>query len=216
MDPSTHPRTAEPASADTEPLSGAALHALEADKPGSLEETFLRFEVSIKRFLGRFLYRSEDVDEIAQETFLRAYDASQQREIQSPKSYLFQVAKNIALKELTRKSARMTDYLEDAIAANEQVLDGADSLEDELIAQQKISGYCDAIASLPPQCRKVFMLRKVQAMSHKDIAAAMNISISSVEKHMALGIVKFETYMQERENKEQQQYETGYPSKEPV
>lgn len=165
-------------------------------KESGIVDTFLNYESAIKRFLGRILYRPEDVDEIAQETFLKAYSAKHKSEIQSPKAYLFRVAKNIALRELTRKSAKMTDYLEDALAKDDGVICGLDSLEDELMAEQKISDYCSAVVNMPPQCRKVFLMRKVHAKSHKEIATRLNISTSAVEKHIANGVKKFDAYMQ--------------------
>ena len=168
----------------------------EDKKESGIVDTFLNYESAIKRFLGRILYRPEDVDEIAQETFLKAYSAKHKSEIQSPKAYLFRVAKNIALRELTRKSAKMTDYLEDALAKDDGVICGLDSLEDELMAEQKISDYCSAVVNMPPQCRKVFLMRKVHAKSHKEIATCLNISTSAVEKHIANGVKKFDAYMQ--------------------
>lgn len=168
-------------------------------KEGGVAATFLSYEAAIKRFLTRFLYRPEDVDEIAQETFLMAYDAERKRVIKSPKAYLFQVAKSIALRELTRKSNKMTDYLEDALLKDAQVVQGSGSLEEELIAQQKVADYCGAIASMPMQCRKVFLLRKMQAKSHKEIAATLGVSVSAVEKHVANGVKKFDSYMEAKE-----------------
>ena len=173
-------------------------------KDHGIIDTFIHYESAIKRFLGRILYRPEDVDEIAQETFLKAYSAKHKSDILSPKAYLFRVAKNIALRELTRKSVKMTDYLEDAIASDEGVMGGVDSLEDEVIAQQKVSSYCGAIVSMPPQCRKVFLLRKVHAKSHKEIAESLQITVSAVEKHIATGVKKFDAYMQAEERHNQQ------------
>ena len=47
---------------------------------------FVENESALKRFLGRFLYKPEDVDDMAQETFLRAYSATDGHEIDSPQS----------------------------------------------------------------------------------------------------------------------------------
>lgn len=121
-------------------------------KDTGIFQAFLQNESLLKRFLRRFLYKQEDIDEISQETFLRAYKATKGREIDSPKAYLFQVARSLAYSELSRKTRKLTDYLEEALE------DGAgttDLLEDECTAQQKITLYFDAIAELPPQCRRV-------------------------------------------------------------
>jgi len=52
-----------------------------------------------------------------------------------------------------------------------------------------------AIAALPPQCAKVFVLRKMQGLSQKEIAARLNISVRTVENHVALGLVRCKAYM---------------------
>jgi len=157
---------------------------------------FLQNESILKRFLRRFLYKQEDIDEISQETFLRAYKATKGREIDSPKAYLFQVARSLAYSELSRKTRKLTDYLEDAL---EDQAGTTDPLEDEVAAQQKVSFFFDAIAELPPQCRRVFLMRKVQGMPHKAICESLGIGASAVEKHIAIGTERCKRYIENRE-----------------
>lgn len=168
-------------------------------------DTFCRWETALKNSIRQLLYRQQDIDDIAQETFLRAYDATRNTHIKHPKAYLFRVAKHVALNELTRKSTRLTDYLEDAIAESEQVMEGSADLEDELIAQQSVARSCDAIASMPKQCRRVFLLRKVHALSHREIAETMGISVSAVEKHFTSGLSKYDDYLLAKELAEESQ-----------
>ena len=163
----------------------------------SIYNAFLQNETAIKRFIRRFLFKLEDVDEIAQETFLRAYHATRDREVESPKAYLFQVARSLAYNELARNTRRFTDYLEEA---TEMDVDNNHSLEDEVSAEQKIKLYFEAISDLPPQCRKVFLMRKVQAMPHQAIAKALGISTSAVEKNIARGTERCKQFMDNREN----------------
>lgn len=46
----------------------------------------------------------------------------------------------------------------------------------------KINGLID---KLPPKCRSVFLLSRIQEMSYKEISCKLGISISTVEKHMS-------------------------------
>ena len=46
------------------------------------------------------------------------------------------------------------------------------------------------VAEFPAQCRRVFILRKVLGYSHKEISAAMGISVSTVEKHLARAMMR--------------------------
>ncbi len=169
-----------------------APHGQKTSVISSIYDAFLENESALKRFLRRFLYKSEDIDEISQETFLRAYKATQGREIDSPRAYLFQVARSLAYGELARNTRKLTDYLEEAVDSDNQ---HGDALEDELAAQQKIARYFDAIAQLPQQCRRVFLMRKVQAMTYKTIARELGISVSAVEQHIALGSRRCKHYL---------------------
>ena len=162
----------------------------------SIYDTFIGSESALKRYLGRFVYRQEDIDDMVQETFLRAYKATDARNIEYPKAYLFRVAKSVAVRELSRKVNQITDYLEEAKV--EEVEHQA-TLEQEIEADQKVDLYCGAIAELPPQCRRVFLMRKYQGMSHRDIARELNISVGAVEKQVTLGIKRCMAYIERME-----------------
>lgn len=173
-------------------------HKQRTRKPQSgLFEAFQLYERSLKNFLYRFSSRREDIDEMAQEAFLRAFNAEQGQEIKSPKAYLFRVARNVALRELNKKSRQLTDYLEESV--DESVLGRVDSIEEDLMAQQKLQQCCNAIADLPDQCRRVFLMRKVHALSHKQIAEQLNISVRTVEKHLAKGVDRYTDYLKNEE-----------------
>lgn len=156
---------------------------------------FIENESAIKRFIGRFLSRPQDIDDVSQEAFLKAYSAEKVRHIDQPKAYLFRISKNIALTSLSKKSNQITDYIEESV--DSQVLLECPSVEGEVEAHQYIGQFCAAAATLPPQCCKAFLLRKVYGLSHKEIAERLDIAVSTVEKHLMLGGRKFSDYMRE-------------------
>ena len=164
-------------------------------------ETFIGSESALRRYIARLVYRPEDVDDMVQETFLRAYRATEQRAIDYPKAYLFRVAKSVAIRELSKKTNQITDYMEEAEL---EALQESGSTEQQLEAEEKIRFYCDAIAELPPQCRRVFLMRKYQAMSHKEIASALGISVGAVEKQVTLGIKRTMAYLNHKEQTPQE------------
>lgn len=159
----------------------------------SIYDTFLGSESALRRYLTRFVHRPEDIDDMAQETFLRAYSATSGRDIDFPKAYLFRVAKSVALRQLTKKSHQVTEFMEEA---HMEEPESSQTVEQELEAEQKIRQYCQAIAELPPQCRRVFLMRKYQGLPHKEIAAILNISVGAVEKQVTLGIKRCVSYME--------------------
>lgn len=151
---------------------------------------------ALKRFIGRLLRSPADIEDIAQEAFLRAYTVERGREIEQPKSFLFRIAKHLALSQLTRKSRQITDYIEDSV--DSEVIPVESSAEDEICALQALGLHCEAVAALAPQCREVYLLRKVHGLSHKQIAAQLGIAVSTVEKHLMKAVEKCDRYIGER------------------
>ncbi len=166
----------------------------------AVSAAFLENLAFLERFLARFFSDRRDIEDVAQEAYLRAYVAEQQKDIEQPKAYLFRIAKNLALTKLTKKSEKITDYLEESGA--HMVIEFAASVDSEVEAQEALGLYCEAVAALPEKCRQVFLLRKVHGLAHKEIAKRMSLSVSSVEKYLLRGILECKAFVQEREGLE--------------
>ena len=176
-----------PAEAEAEPAVAAK---------SSLLEVFELNRLSLKRFIARYLNNHHDIEDIAQESFLRAFSAGQTMDVHHPKAFLFRIAKNVAISQLRRKSRQITDYIEEG--SGEEGLFEHTTLEDEVMASQHLGVHCEAVASLPPRCRQVYILRKVYGMSHRDIAERMGIAVKTVEKYLYTGIERCDLYVRER------------------
>ena len=161
----------------------------------SILETYLENEMALKRFLRRFIKSREGADDLAQEAFLRAFAAESGRPIVSHKAFLFKVAKNLALNELAKQSSAATEPLGD-FEGQEVLEDSSQAAVDDVVdGRERIRVLARAIAALPPQCAKVFILRKMQGLSQKEIALRLNISVRTVENHVALGLSRCRAYM---------------------
>jgi RNA polymerase sigma-70 factor (ECF subfamily) len=144
--------------------------------------SFLKHQIYLKKFISRYFSNKEDVEDVVQETYLRAYVAEQKIEISKHKSFLFSTAKNIALTKLTKKSKQITDFLEEYSKRDDLQDDPSPA---ELVdAKQQLAIYCAAVETLSGKCREAFLLRKVHGMTHKEIAVQMSLSLSSVEKYL--------------------------------
>ena len=154
---------------------------------------FLDNELIIKRFLRRYFSNSHDIEDISQETILRALHAEQNKEIHEPRAFLFGVAKNIARKTLEKKSKSLIDFIEDF--CEKEYLSNEPSVDEQLESKRRMLVFWDAVTGLPPQCQKVFVLKKVYGYSHKEIAKKLKISISTIEKHAATGLKRCSEHM---------------------
>jgi RNA polymerase sigma-70 factor (ECF subfamily) len=159
-------------------------------------EAYLANEVALKRYLRRFIRSREAADDLAQEAFLRAFAAESGRMIEAPKAFLFKVAKNLALNELARQSSIVIEPLGD-FEGREVLEDNSQAAIDDVVdSRERIRLLARAVAALPPQCAKVFILRKMQGVSQKEIALRLNISVRTVENHVATGLSRCRAYMQ--------------------
>ncbi len=152
------------------------------DDPEGITSSFLSLRTGLHKFLVRFLVRRQDVEDIVQETFLRAYESERHQKIDFPKSFLFTVARNLALSEIDRKSTRVTSYVSDLQDLN---IAGEQNVEDNVDAQQKLAAVLEIVAALPPQCQRVVIMKKMLGFSHQEIGRRLDISVRTVEKHLA-------------------------------
>ncbi len=159
---------------------------------------FINDSAFIKRYLSRFLSSQHDIEDVAQEAYLRAFVAEKKKdgEIEHPRAFLFRIAKNLAISRLRRKSYQITDYIED-LGVSVVIEDGTDP-ERELAAQQSLGLYCEAVASLPEKTRQIFLLRKMHGLKHKEIAQRMSLSVSSIEKHLQKARTGTSAFLRER------------------
>lgn len=167
----------------------------DAEKAGvsRVFRVFRNNENAIKKFLWRYVSSRHEIEDITQETILRALQAEKSREIREPRAFLFGVAKNIVRKELYKKSKNLIDFIEDF--DNEQNFSYEVDAEGAVDTRRQLILFWEAVATLPPQCQRVFVLKKVYGYSHKEIARRLNISVSTVEKHAAAGLRRCSDHM---------------------
>ncbi len=150
---------------------------------------FQRYKSALKSFVSGYVVNSQDVEDVCQETFLRTYKSSLEKNIQKPKSFMFRVAKNLIISDFRRASTQLNEYVEDIDLIDSTL--GLDNLEKNVLAQEKLGVMCEAIACLPNKCRQAVVMRKVYGLATKDIAKRMNISTTTVSNYITKGMCAY-------------------------
>ena len=176
-----------------------------------MENQWHHLQARLKRYLGRMLRRPEDVEDIAQEAFVKVLEAGSKGEIHYHKAYLYRTARNLALNALARKSNLLVDYMEDF--PDPDVFTEGVTVEDVVAGQRRFELFCRTVAELPEQCRRVMILRKVYGLSQQEVADRLGISISTIEKHLAKGMLHCSTQMQRAESPDSRQPSDQHPQK---
>jgi RNA polymerase sigma-70 factor (ECF subfamily) len=149
---------------------------------------FLQHQGAIKRVLARYV-PLDDRNDILQEAFLKAFAAETRTPVHDAKAFLFRVAKNLAITEMTRKSRSDTDYLEDLSGSEVLEDEKSGSVEAHIDGTRKLFVLSQALAHLPEECQRVFLMRKVEGLRVKQIATRLSVSVSTVEKRLARALV---------------------------
>ena len=150
---------------------------------------------ALHRYLGRLTSGAEDIEDLVQETYIRIYALPDYDQVASPKALLFRIAHNLAVERARRHKAQATDTMADletlSVYSNEAPPD------EQTDARRRFESFCAAVERLPPLCRRVFVLRKVHKLSHAEIAEVLGVSPSTIEKHVAKGLVRCRDYLRE-------------------
>lgn len=149
----------------------------------SVEQAFEEYRHRLARFLRRRLQNDQDAEDVLQETYVRLLRSYRDElDGRTAANLIFRIATNLA-NDLGRR--RRTHRDSDHCSLNTISLASAEpSQERRLAAREELDALYDAIASLPPRRRQVFLLHRVDRMTYPEIASHCGISVKAVEKHI--------------------------------
>lgn len=136
--------------------------------------------------LGRFIFRvtenREMAEDITQEAFTKVWILRESLgEVTHFRNWLFTISKNQALNALRQQAKRFVtlQHLEEELVETEDTA----LFDPELIALAN-----EAVANLPPQQKKVYLLSRHEGMTYEQIARRMNLSHETVKYYMKLAL----------------------------
>ena len=145
-------------------------------------------------FVFEFIPLKDIAENIVQDTFVTLWNRRKDlKDDTNLASYLFTGAKNNALYRLRDKKYRQKLF-SNAMDVSELNLntDALTTVDTSAFAFQEIEQIIqETLSNLPPQCRKVFELSRLQEMKNKEIAEELNISVRTVEAHISKGLKAF-------------------------
>ena len=155
-------------------LDELTLKRAQRGEAGPCRELVLRYQRRVFALLGRVLGRSPQVEDLAQETFLRVFRALPAFTQAGParlSTWILTVATRLALDELARKSP--------AAAPGELARppEGESRLLGRAIER--------AVGGLQPEFRAVFLLREYHGLEYEEIARALDVDLGTVKSRLS-------------------------------
>ncbi|SDU89977.1 RNA polymerase sigma-70 factor, ECF subfamily [Pseudomonas mucidolens] len=143
-------------------------------KPGFFEH----YEELIGTWTRRLRNRQQ-AEDLAHDTFVRVLECKS-AQVEQPRAYLHQTARNIAVDAYRREDRRDAMTLE----AFDQGSPSSGDPEHFMHAIQLADSIERALAELPLNCRRIFIWQKIEGLTQQEIAERLGLSKNMVEKYM--------------------------------
>ena len=189
------PEPPDPTSTEASPQDAdlALVQRTLAGESRAYELLVVKYQRRIERLVGRMVRDTDLVQDIAQETFIRAYRAlGQFRGDAQFYTWLYRIAVNTAKKALVdllrdplvSESALRSADDEDETSTVENELTSAETPETVLAAKEIAATVNQAMEALPEELRQAVTLREIEGLSYEEIADVMNCPIGTVRSRI--------------------------------
>jgi len=149
----------------------------------------LKYQHRVMKLIARLVRNADDVQDVAQEAFIKAYRALKNfRGDSAFYTWLYRIAINTAKNHLVASGRRATDSAVDAQDAEQY--ESGDWLreygtpEKELLANEINDVIKNCISELPDDLKEAITLREMEGLSYEDIAAVMDCPIGTVRSRI--------------------------------
>lgn len=128
----------------------------------------------------------DEANDLVQDAFARLLGARPMEGLRSPGAFLNRIVRNLLIDRARRLSARPPHVQFDTETEFAVAPEQAELIELDQMRRR----YRDVVESLPPRMREVFVLHRIDELSYKQIATRLDISVRTVEWHIAEAIVR--------------------------
>jgi RNA polymerase sigma-19 factor, ECF subfamily len=142
-----------------------------------------RWNRSLLRFIGRRVRAAVDIEDLAQETYLRLLRTRDLQDISNPQGYLLRVAAHVVAEWWERRSP---DEKLDGL--NEMFLMDERTPEFELDANLSQAVLNRALENIPALTRTVLLLKYRENYQCKEIAQELELTERQVRRHLTRGV----------------------------
>jgi RNA polymerase sigma-70 factor (ECF subfamily) len=155
--------------------------ATEGRGPSKVGNWFRDWQRPLHRFLARQRAGcAADIDDIAQEVFLRVLRYDRSELIDYPQAYLFKIASNVSAEWAMRSSRRMPHH-------SEWLTELVDALSPEVEVEREAldARLHAAVNALPPRSREILRLHFAEDVPHEEIARRLGVTRKIVKRDIA-------------------------------
>ena len=167
----------------------AVIRRVQRGDVNAFEELVAAYEKNVYNLALRMTGSPEDAEDMAQESFIKAYNSLPSFRGDSKFSvWLYRIVSNVCLDFLRKKSRRGTVSLSVEDDDGEDVqLDLPDTSQSpEALLEKKLTreSVQRGLASLPPDARQILLLREIQGLSYEEIGETLGLEPGTVKSRI--------------------------------
>ncbi|WP_460273883.1 RNA polymerase sigma factor [Celeribacter sp. ULVN23_4] len=165
-----------------------------------MQSLFLSHRRELELYLTRKMQDPEVAADLTQETFLRFMQRRNDSEavIDNVRSYLYRIAHNLMVDYLRQQGRAMVEMPGPELL--EHVSDDRPDQEQTTLGRERVQQLVFALKDLPQRSRQVFILNRIEGLSYREVATRLEISESSVQKHLAKALLHVSRRLAETED----------------
>ena len=158
----------------------------------------MRYQNLVYNFLYRLAPNWDDLDDLAQEVFVRVYRSIKNlKDCSQFKSWLHRIAVSIYLDEQRRRKKQQERFVVDDRVIQAQVAPDGDPGQ-QLERQELGKRLQEGIEGLPEEFKLAIVLREIQELSYDEIAETLNIAVGTVRSRIFRGRKLLQQILKER------------------
>jgi len=164
------------------------LRTLTVPPEPSLLSAYFEQREAMRRFFMARLGPGADVDDLIQDLYLKVAAAEGVAVVREPRAYLYRLATNLLMdrwRSGRRSAARDAAWLDVSRTSGPAGdIDDAPPADVVLAGRERLAALMAALSELPQKTQTIFRAHKFDGHSYAEVAKSLNISRSTVEKHM--------------------------------
>jgi RNA polymerase sigma-70 factor, ECF subfamily len=153
---------------------------------------FNKYYLELCKLAFKYVGRTEIAEDLVQDVFINIWNKKQDlSHIDKTKSYLTASVVNTSINFISSKFSRQ-NFVEESLLQNE----ASDSNQHHQMVNLELQQLIKlSIEQLPDKCRVIFTLSRYSAMSYKEIAEELNISVKTIETQISIALKKIREFL---------------------
>jgi len=169
----------------------ALFQCVQNDDLSAFETLFKTYYKKLCHFAFSFVRNEQDAEEIVSDLFFRIWRNRAALKIEiSFSAYVYKACQNACLAKLKQRHPLFED-IEDLVEEDSIYVSEENDIHETL--QDSLPYYEQALNALPPRCKLIFTLNRLEGMKYQEIADHLQISVKTVEHQLvkALRFIRF-------------------------